>query len=283
LTVTDWQREAVRVYPELGQQGSELNRLFVGEYSRLSKENAAFFSDPQWPMILARECARKLKAQSSPGPAPAGPRSSEGGKIVSYVSNGPEQVGYYVYYPTSLDPAHPPALLIMFSPQGKGEAILEAVKDACETVGWIGVGCDEFKNASNEDELDMKWREVLPDIEKRVPHDRNLMYMGGMSGGSLRAYNYSENTQRPWKGVLAMGGWLGGRTRLDCPPGMAVAMVNGEKDMGGRSWEEKDGAVLKASQCKVKAFHFPGGHQIAPPDVLTEALQWMKAETGAGS
>jgi len=287
-TVADWQREAVREYPELGQKESGLNRLFVSEYSRLSNENAAFLSDPQWPMILVRECAEKLNkgkagasgtARLASAQVPPATTGTEAGKTISYISDGPERVGYHVYYPKSFDPVRPPAILIMFSPQGKGEAILGNVKDACEAVGWIGVGCDEFKNKGNESELDMKWREILPHIEKTVPHDKGMMFLGGMSGGTLRAYTYIESTARPWKGVLAFGGWLGGKTRLDCPEGMVVARVNGENDRGAVSWEKADGAALEAAHCQVKTFHFPGGHEVAPPPVVLEAMQWLKAVT----
>ncbi len=74
-TVSDWQREATKAYPALATKDSDLNHLFVSEYSRLKQENPAFFSDPQWPLVLARQCAEKLKpevAAISPAPAEAG-------------------------------------------------------------------------------------------------------------------------------------------------------------------------------------------------------------------
>jgi len=307
-TVADWQREAVRKYPELGQKGSALNGLFVSEYSRLSKEEPAFFSDPQWPMILARECEGQLKpgsaAESSPSPAIAvsqatpstlGTAAAQGtptaqtspatnaGEIVSYVSDGPEKVSYHVYFPTSFDPTRPPAMIVMFSPGGNGKSILGSVKEACEALNWIGVGCDQFKNDADENELDAKWREALPHIEKTVPHDPDLLYLGGMSGGALRAYDYSESSARAWKGVLAFGGWLGGKKKLRCPAEMVVAMVNGDKDKASLSWEVTDGPVLHTAHCKVKEFHFPGGHEVAPAPVVLEAMQWMKNETKPGN
>ena len=36
--------------------------------------------------------------------------------------------------------------------------------------------------------------------------------------------------------------------------------------------------VLKKFRCKVKSFEFPGGHAVAPPEVLLEAMQWIKTE-----
>lgn len=205
------------------------------------------------------------------------------GKIVDYQSDGPEAASYHVYFPTSYNPAAPAAMLIMFSPGGSGKGILGSVKDACETLGWVGVGCDAFRNNADESGLDKKWREVLPHIEKTVPHNADLLYLGGMSGGALRAYDYSESTARPWKGVLAFGGWLAGKTTLHCAPKMAVAIVNGNSDKGANGNASLDEKVLRAAHCTVKMFSFPGGHQVAPPPVVLEAMQWLKTATVPGN
>jgi hypothetical protein len=119
----------------------------------------------------------------------AAAKRTNAGKTVSYKSEGPEAVSYHVYYPTSYNPDSPPAMIIMFSPGGAGKGILSSVKNACEMLGWVGVGCDAFKNNADEAMLDKKWHEVLPHIEKTVIHDKNLLYLGGMSGGALRAYD----------------------------------------------------------------------------------------------
>ncbi len=205
------------------------------------------------------------------------------GKIVSYQSEGAETVSYHVYYPTTFRAESPPAMIIMFSPGGNGKDILGSVKDACEALGWVGVGCDSFKNGSDEAMLDKKWHEVMPHIEKSVPHHPELLYLGGMSGGALRAYDYSESTARPWKGVLAFGGWLGGKQSLNCAPKMTVAIINGDSDKNANSAMVSDLQVFKKERCLVKTFTFPGGHVVAPPAVVLEAMQWLKASTVEGN
>ena len=201
---------------------------------------------------------------------------------VSHKSDGPHDVTYHVYYPTTFNPAKPPAMLIVFSPGGSGKDILNAVRAACEDVGWIGVGCDVFRNNVSESILDPKWAELLPAIEKSVPHDPDLLYLGGMSGGALRAYDYSETTVRPWKGVLVFGGWLGGRQALRCPKKMLVARLNGDKDANALAASENEIGILEKARATVKDFTFPGGHVIAPPNVTLEAVRWLKANTVPG-
>ena len=205
------------------------------------------------------------------------------GKIVSSQSEGPEAVSYHVYYPKSYNPDFPPAMIIMFSPGGDGKGILGSVKEACEALGWVGVGCDAFKNDADEAMLDRKWHEVLPHVEKTVLHDGDLLYLGGMSGGALRAYDYSESVARPWKGVLAFGGWLGGKETLHCAPKMTVAIVNGDGDDNANSSAIRDSKILENERCKVKTFSFKGGHIVAPPEVVLEAMQWLKTATVPGN
>lgn len=208
---------------------------------------------------------------------------SNAGKIVQYQSEGDQSVSYHVYWPSSFDPSKPPAMIILFSPGGSGKGILGSVKDACEKLGWIGVGCDTFRNNTDEAVLDAKWRNLLPHIEKTVPHNPDLLYLGGFSGGALRAYDYSESTARPWKGVLAFGGWLGGKPTLKCAPKMAVAIVNGDGDKGANGNIPQDEKVLRSARCNVKTFSFPGGHAIAPPEVIAEALEWLNSATVPGN
>jgi len=204
------------------------------------------------------------------------------GKTVSMKSEGSEAVGYHVYYPTSFDPAKPPAMIIMFSPGGGGKDILGSVRAACEELGWIGVGCDGFKNGVDDSVLDPKWEELLPAIEKTVPHDPDLLYLGGLSGGALRSYDYAELTLRPWKGVLAFGGWLGRKQALGSPADMMIARVNGDNDKKANAWIETEDPIFKKAKAKVKDFPFPGGHVIGPPAVVLEAMQWMKQSTVPG-
>lgn len=205
------------------------------------------------------------------------------GKIISYKSAGKFAVGYHVYYPKDFSTTSPPAMIIMFSPGGNGMDILGSVKEACEALGWIGVGCDVFRNDTDEAVLDENWLEILPHIEKTIPHDKSLLYLGGMSGGALRAYDYTEKTVRPWKGVLAFGGWLGGKETLNCPPKMAVAIVNGDADANANSQMVSNIPILKKERCKVETFSFPGGHTIAPPDTVLKAMEWLKESTVPGN
>ncbi len=53
-------REAVATYPELGVEGTAVNREYVRRYKLLRTVSPAFFEQPDWPMRLAEMLARDL-------------------------------------------------------------------------------------------------------------------------------------------------------------------------------------------------------------------------------
>lgn len=196
------------------------------------------------------------------------------GKTISMKSDGDLSTSYHVYYPKSFDASKKHPLLILFSPGGGGKGMLNSVRQGCDALGWIAIGCDTFRNNGNEKEFFKRFASLLPHIEKNITHDPESLYMGGFSGGALRAYGYSAEFQRPWKGILAYGGWLGPQG-VTTAKKMRVAIVNGDKDKNANHYIERDSGLLKKKRCKVKHFSFPGGHSIAPPDATEKALRWI--------
>ena len=202
------------------------------------------------------------------------------GQTATHTSTGNHKVPFHVYYPESYDGSRKLPMLILFSPGGRGKGIMNKFVAAADAIGWILVGCDRFKNGMEAELGDAMFTELLPDIEQTVTHDPERLYMGGMSGGALRAYNYSAKFDRPWKGIVACGGWLGGADAADkkYAKNMAVAIVNGDNDNNANSWIEKDTAVLEGRRCKVRVFEFPGGHVVGPPETLQDAMKWIASE-----
>ena len=194
----------------------------------------------------------------------------------SFPKSDTQPVTFHVYYPSNYAADNPRPMIILFNASGDGKAILDTFKQSCETIGWIGVGCDTFRNGAPNSEQEPLFKELLPIIESSVMHNPQLLYTGGMSGGAARALHYTALFDRPWKGVISCGGWLGKEFDLEYRKGMAVAWVNGDKDNNANAWVPQDSEVLKKRKCKTKLFPFPGGHVIGPPDILTEAMRWAQ-------
>lgn len=202
-----------------------------------------------------------------------------GGRFVHEVAEGEYTTDFYVYYPTACQTNKNLPLLILFNASGKASGYLKNFAEAAEELGIVVVGCGSFYNthdAALEDEMTERFKELLPIIEAVVPHDPSRVFMGGNSGGAMRAYGYTAEIGRPWAGIYANAGWLGGYDSygLPYPSGMRIAMVNGKKDHANR-WLERDRKLLTLRGNVTRLFYFDGGHERATPEKRAEALKWL--------
>jgi hypothetical protein len=56
------QAKAAELYPDLAIPGSALNKEFLGRFRRYQSEKKEYFSQPDWPIRLAKECSEALAA-----------------------------------------------------------------------------------------------------------------------------------------------------------------------------------------------------------------------------
>lgn len=207
-----------------------------------------------------------------------------GGRVMEYRAQGKYTTDYAVYYP----PVNPDVeagsmlILILMHPGGNGKTRIYAYIEAAAATGMTLVSLDTFRNTGDspkrEADLLERFNELLPHIEATVPHNPKRIFMGGTSGGAWRSYHYSAQVDRPWAGILAGGGWLGGRKYYDLPyPAMRVALVNGDKDFGANGQIDPDSERLQEAGCLVSVHAFEGGHQLPPPSVQKKAMAWLLA------
>lgn len=204
------------------------------------------------------------------------------GELISRTAPGETGISYHVYAPNNYKTtAQAPPILIAFSPGGNGQGMVDKLKDGFEEAGWILVGCDQLRNGLDDRELAVKMEdEVLDAIFATIPHDPKRVYLGGFSGGAMRAYSVTTRRPEPIAGIFAYGGWLGGSDYQDHPyrRGMSVAMINGNRDRGANAWVATDTATLRERDCTVKHYTFLGGHKTAPPNITRQVVEWMEEE-----
>ncbi|WP_298365772.1 sialate O-acetylesterase [uncultured Lutibacter sp.] len=210
-----------------------------------------------------------------------GLKSLKPGSTIRIKALGKTNMIYNVYTPTSYSKNKLSPIIIAFSPAGNGAGILNQMRESAEKFGWILVGCDKLKNGMKDVALEQKMEdEVMDDILKNIPHNSNRIYLAGFSGGAMRAYSLTTRRPETYAGVIAYGGWLGGKDFQDkeYQSGMYVAVVNGEKDKGANKWKEIDSKTLIKNNCEVKHFSHEGGHKIAPPKITNEVLSWLNTK-----
>lgn len=240
-------------------------KIFTFNTNRLCSDDIAYIHDLERTRLEEQNKIEKAELDKA-------------GTTIQYLTQGEHALNYYAYFPKSYSAKSELPLLILFSPSGHVGEILANFQQAADKFSWILVGCDGFENGMDEALGKERFEEMLPDIEKTIKHDKNRLYMGGFSGGAWRAYHYTVYFDRPWNGIVACGGWLGGKEyyHLKYPRKMVIAIINGDHDKNANSWFVRDKEILEKRRCKVKHFNFAGGHEPAPSDVLMKAIEWME-------
>lgn len=206
-----------------------------------------------------------------------------GGEMQFLQTSGTYQTDFYVYTPSTYKADDSAPMMILFSSSGAGYRMMLRHFEAAEKTGFVLVTADYYSNKTLDyyDKHGLKkvsedhFREMLPQLET-ISHDPNKLFMGGDSGGALRAYMYSAIFDRPWAGIYANVGWLGRDYTMQCREGMRVAMVNGHKDIAAsRSGKIDSKYLVDKRKCEVALFSFEGGHQLAPVDAQIESFNWL--------
>jgi poly(3-hydroxybutyrate) depolymerase len=206
----------------------------------------------------------------------------QGGEFLHFVSRGAYPTGFHVYYPPGVKEGPPPPVLLLFDPSGQGERYVKRYIEAAAQAKMVVVGLDEFRNTPppDGDELDAKFlerfKDLLPQLQATVGYDPARVFLGGTSGGAMRAFGYTAKIAGPWAGVFSNVGWLGPDEEdygMPFPGGMRIAMVNGNKDHGG--YVERDTKILVGRGNVVGFFSFEGGHQVPPPSSQLKAMRWL--------
>jgi len=196
------------------------------------------------------------------------------GKVVSVKCQEFPSYTYDVFVPESYDPAKPCAILYTFSPGGGG--MIKQHLPANEVTPTIVVGIKSPKNNLSARKYMGEIYAVLQDTHERFNTDPCLQVCGGLSGGSVNAYNTARRSKYI-TGVIASGGWLFGQYDpwYVYPRGLLCARISGVSDGGANSWAKQDGAHLTKAGCKIKDWSQPGGHLMGTPENVKEAMQWL--------
>jgi len=186
---------------------------------------------------------------------------------------------FYVYEPSrTMDRTQRP-IMILFSAGPNGLRYLLRHIDAAEETGMTVVVLDRFGNTHSAEASNVlyeQFQEIFPQIERTVAHAPNEFYMGGTSGGALRAFRLSNRVARPWAGIYSNGGWLGHTESLEAHyPAYKVVAVNGNNDKAANHYLERDLKILQEHGATVAVISFEGAHQIPPTQSIAKAFAWL--------
>lgn len=198
-----------------------------------------------------------------------------------FVVPGEYQVELFIYWPSKAQLGEPLPALVIFDAAGRGMNQMLAHAEAAEEVGIVIIGCGFFSNRTKSEEDRPRYAELFPQLFSMPGLDPQRIFVGGTSGGALRAYKLCVNSgfpevgHYPWAGVYANGGWLGMQPRRDYRSGMRIAMVNGNMDKGANRRVDIDLPILEAAGNEVALFSFEGGHQLPDKAAQIKSLNWL--------
>jgi predicted esterase len=193
----------------------------------------------------------------------------------------------HVYKPLkyAAEPAKRPLspILFLFQHNGNSISLLKRMKPIAEELGWLIVGVDAYRNTKSlQDQYRSRMKGTKAAYEWAMDNlvfDSEKIVFGGFSGGGWWAYQCTAEIDKTAAAVISLGGWMGNMHDKSYAKKMAVAQVNGSDDSGALAYENKDAHFMSARRrAQVKAFHFNGGHVVAPEEVLLEAARWIHSE-----
>jgi hypothetical protein len=197
--------------------------------------------------------------------------------LVTCVEN--PSIIYDAYLPTSYSPGTA-ALPIIYTFNPSGGGMVDDFQQVAASMQLIVIGLRNCRNHLPWDQIYREFHAVARDVRQRLVFDPSAQIAAGFSGGGVAAYAFSRFQGQHIAGVLAMGSWLGCTNNIYPPEewlrgGLLVARTTGNTDSGALGFVVNDGNYLVACGAVVKDYSFVGGHQSAPDDMKTGALNWI--------
>ena len=210
--------------------------------------------------------------------APAVGELNLAGQTITRTTEGGRNIDFHIYYPARYTANSKLPLLIFLGPDCDGEKIFSEFRDMADARNWIVVSCNRFEDVSEENLAADLFAQLLASIDAEVEHDDSELYIGGLAGGSARAYQYSAEFDRPWKGIIACNGYINDHNpqfNLSHPKDMVFAIVSASNNKQANNLIERDQKLFESNGTKVKRFKFDGPKLVPPSETLAEAAEWI--------
>jgi predicted esterase len=207
------------------------------------------------------------RAQVAPSPLPVGTI------IPKVVCRADSKQSYALYLPSSFSSTRTWPIIYVFDPAARGRIAVEAIQPAAERFGYVVAASNNSRNGSVGDSAQAA-NAVWRDTQQRLPVAEQRRYLAGMSGGARLATSIALSCQGCVAGVIAnaAGFPLGAEPTRSMKFAYYAAVGNADFNYG-----EFVDLRRKLDSAGVRYWIriFDGQHGWAPPEVWSEALDWM--------
>ena len=201
---------------------------------------------------------------SGSGAEPLTGLSQPQGKTVGPIDTGNGST-YYLYLPKSLKQNRPAPLLFYTHSGGGGKGqLINSLRDAAETLGWVMAISVESSNQNPKREVHAI--NCMKHILKTWPVDKDRIHYSGNSGGAALAFQTSTKIRA--YGVMPNVGYIPGTNQVK------AKVVYG---LGGGNDYNRYLTSFAAKKFKKDGFHRmnPGGHGASPASYYEDGMLWM--------
>jgi len=179
---------------------------------------------------------------------------------------------YALYLPTGYSPDRPAPILYAFDPRARGRVPVERFQAAAERYGWVVAGSNASRNGiAVGDIIGRLW----VDTQARIAIDPRRVYTTGFSGGARVASGMGLASPDQIAGVIAFGAGLPNGARVPRKVGVLVFAGAGLDDFNLPEMRQL-AADLDAASIPHRLETWDGGHEWAPADLCTLALEWLE-------
>jgi predicted esterase len=176
---------------------------------------------------------------------------------------------YALYIPTTYSPQHPAPIVYCFDPAARGRLCVEQFKEAAQSHGYIVAASNNSRNGSFDQSLAAA-RAMMEDSAARLALNPKRLYAAGFSGGARVAATLGLGGF-PIAGVILSGAGFPALKTVPAEVPFAVFATAGSEDFNYNEIR----ALHRTLTTPHRTVIFPGGHEWAPPEVLTTALDWL--------
>jgi hypothetical protein len=196
-----------------------------------------------------------------------------GGQIYFVTGFSTNGASYYLYIPSAYDRIVELPSMIFMNAARHGLGPLLKWMPSAEDLGWIIVVPHDIGN-DGPDNSRVLLREINRHFRSTVQQDIRRLYVGGVSGGSCRAYWQAKAFRGEFAGVVDVVGWMCDYDEYTYyPRRLAVVHLNGEPQRAKAF--RNDDVILHRDGIRTKMINYDGGHHYPDSALADEALLWL--------
>ena len=179
---------------------------------------------------------------------------------------------YTLYIPSTYSRDRRYPVLLVLDPRGRSLFAAELFRDAAETYGWMIVSSDNTRSDGAWEPNLVAIQALWPEVHSRLPADFGRIYAAGFSG-TVAVATLLARTTGEVAGIIGCGGLSSVNQLADNK--VSFFSTAGTTDFNFSEMHRLDEFLAEQGNPH-RLVIFEGPHTWMPPEVASEAVEWME-------